>query len=414
MIGLVKTKRMEFISELEVDDPRELMNSEVTKWEKISLSVNAAPGITCYRSPDACKYKWHTLLLEYKCIADLHKDTCMNSMVYFELSFAQRRERTLSKNFDMYVYRDMNEWLKHKPTMMPPHFRDLLNPNDHNFIPPNGAQDGNIEDYGKSPLSGMSSSEPTLHAYASAAAHEAATESSDTWEEGPQETEATLEGNQTLPSFPTGPPLSRSAATFQQYIGGVSTRLPPMPIVDLNYSAPASPITAPGQPSSPLPQTCTWIGTPPLPTQSPPSRRTTAPDMQNAGKGPNDPPPTVGPRRAHIPHPPQASHGGQVPLGSGTSGSGMEGTRESDPHVLSSSDTSGARSNKPTIGSIGVRRKNNAGIKLVVDATLEGSDRLVAGLKEINDTAKVMKREEMDLELRIHDENMHYKLQRDQ
>ena len=38
-------------------------------------------------------------------------------------------------------------------------------------------------------------------------------------------------------------------------------------------------------------------------------------------------------------------------------------------------------------------------IKLVADATLEGSNRLVAKLKEINDTSKEMKKEEMQLEL---------------
>jgi hypothetical protein len=35
----------------------------------------------------------------------------------------------LPKNFDQYVYQEMHEWLKYKPTMTPPHFRDLINPN---------------------------------------------------------------------------------------------------------------------------------------------------------------------------------------------------------------------------------------------------------------------------------------------
>lgn len=60
----------------------------------------------------------------------------------------------------------------------------------------------------------------------------------------------------------------------------------------------------------------------------------------------------------------------------------MGGTRESDPHVLTSSDTLGARSNRPIVGSISVRRKDNVGIKLVADATLEGSDMLVPYLKK--------------------------------
>ena len=46
---------------------------------------------------------------------------------------------------------------------------------------------------------------------------------------------------------------------------------------------------------------------------------------------------------------------------------------------------------------------------MVADATLEGSDRLVAGLKEINSTAKEMKVQEMELELQMYYENMKYK-----
>jgi hypothetical protein len=71
------------------------------------------------------------------------------------------------------------------------------------------------------------------------------------------------------------------------------------------------------------------------------------------------------------------------------------GARLNDPHLISSSYTSVARSKRPTSGSTGVRRKNSAAIKLVADATLEGCDHLVAGLKEINDTSKEMKKEEM-------------------
>jgi hypothetical protein len=44
-------------------------------------------------------------------------------------------------------------------------------------------------------------------------------------------------------------------------------------------------------------------------------------------------------------------------------------------------------------------------IKMVADAILEGSDRLVAGLKEINDTAKDMRKQELDLDMRILEEN---------
>jgi hypothetical protein len=34
MLALVRAKRAEFIEELEADDPRQLMNPEMSKWEK--------------------------------------------------------------------------------------------------------------------------------------------------------------------------------------------------------------------------------------------------------------------------------------------------------------------------------------------------------------------------------------------
>jgi hypothetical protein len=88
---LVRAKRTKFIAEIEVDDPRKLMSLEMTKWEKVSLSVNAGPRISCYRSPEACKYKWQTLLPKYKSVSDLHKDTGV-TLLYFELTFGERRK----------------------------------------------------------------------------------------------------------------------------------------------------------------------------------------------------------------------------------------------------------------------------------------------------------------------------------
>jgi hypothetical protein len=60
-----------------------------------------------------------------------------------------------------------------------------------------------------------------------------------------------------------------------------------------------------------------------------------------------------------------------------------------------------------------VRRKSSTAIRLVAEATMEGSDKLVAGLKEINDTTKELKKEQIALEVRIHEENLRYKQQKD-
>jgi hypothetical protein len=59
-----------------------------------------------------------------------------------------------------------------------------------------------------------------------------------------------------------------------------------------------------------------------------------------------------------------------------------KGGGKSNPQTLSS-DTSATPAQKTTSHSTGVRRKNSAAIKLVAEAIVEGSDKLVAGLKEI-------------------------------
>jgi hypothetical protein len=55
MLALVRAKCAEFIDKLEADSPRLLMNSKITKWERISLSISATYGVQCYRSAEACK-----------------------------------------------------------------------------------------------------------------------------------------------------------------------------------------------------------------------------------------------------------------------------------------------------------------------------------------------------------------------
>jgi hypothetical protein len=88
------------------------------------------------------------------------------------------------------------------------------------------------------------------------------------------------------------------------------------------------------------------------------------------------------------------------------------GRGASNPQTLSS-DTSTAPARKITSHSTGVRRKSSAAIKLVAEAIVEGSDNLVARLKEINETSKDMRKEEIAKELRIHDENLRYKQEKD-
>lgn len=123
------------------------------------------------------------------------------------MSFGERRKRKLPKIFDPYVYEEIYTWLRHKPTMNPLHFRDLLNPLDSNFRPPSR----NLDDL---PASEDSRGEPALHAYASAAAYDAAADSMSKQEPLTDDTEASAGGNQNFPMFPSLAPNRHQLLTF--------------------------------------------------------------------------------------------------------------------------------------------------------------------------------------------------------
>lgn len=133
MLSWVRAKKAAFMDELQADDLRELMNTKMSKWKRVSLSVNAGAGISCYRNPKAYKYKWP----EYKKVVDVYRENGTNNMAYSNMSFGQQKNKELPKNFDIYIYEEMNNWLRYKPTMAPPHFRDLLHPNECNYKPMN-------------------------------------------------------------------------------------------------------------------------------------------------------------------------------------------------------------------------------------------------------------------------------------
>ena len=57
MIALVDAKREEFLEELDAIDGRDLMDSEVTKWNRISDKIMASGFSTHFRDGMACKGK---------------------------------------------------------------------------------------------------------------------------------------------------------------------------------------------------------------------------------------------------------------------------------------------------------------------------------------------------------------------
>jgi hypothetical protein len=115
-----------------------------------------------------------------------------------------------------------------------------------NYIAPIAPEQGSSDDSGKSPTPPSTSSTAALYAYATTATTDAAADSMESLDDVPQEIEGSVGGNQTLPNFPTAPPLSSSTVTFHALARGSGSSIPniPLPRVDLNMSALASPSAA--------------------------------------------------------------------------------------------------------------------------------------------------------------------------
>ena len=133
IMALVEAKRLEHLEEMEVIDARDLMSTDVTKWGKIALEVNAITGGGVIREGPACKHKWTSTMSDFKRIADYHKGTGRNEEEYYLMTFGDRRKENLPRSFYKEVYSSMYEFFQSRPMMNPPHSRDLLRPQDGNY-----------------------------------------------------------------------------------------------------------------------------------------------------------------------------------------------------------------------------------------------------------------------------------------
>lgn len=104
----------------------------------------------------------------------------------------------------------MHEWLQHKPNMTPPHFRDLLNPQDRNFEPSSSTPAADVDE--------AAFNEANLNdsAYSSVAAYDYAVEVDDDSSMHAGENEG--EHNSFIPPSPFLSPQSRSAHNMQARI----------------------------------------------------------------------------------------------------------------------------------------------------------------------------------------------------
>jgi hypothetical protein len=108
ILDMVDCKEVEHLEELDMDDSRDLMQPETSKWTSIAAKVNAAGNGPCHQDGAACKYKWQTLLSYYKKIVDFHSGTGVNEEEYWGLTFAERKSLELPRSFYDEVYHQMH------------------------------------------------------------------------------------------------------------------------------------------------------------------------------------------------------------------------------------------------------------------------------------------------------------------
>jgi hypothetical protein len=133
MIALVDAKRDEFLEELDAIDGRDLMDSEVTKWNRISEKITALGFSTHFRDGMICKGKWHLILYDYRKVVDYHARTGINDEDYWLLIPNELTIEKLSRAFSKEIYVRLHDWFGRRPQIQPLHLRDLLNPHDEVF-----------------------------------------------------------------------------------------------------------------------------------------------------------------------------------------------------------------------------------------------------------------------------------------
>lgn len=114
-------------------DQGELMLPEAGKWQRISEDIQSAGVSTSRRDGPSCKSKWNFMIAEYKRIVDFGSRSESPDMTYWTVDADERKAQGLPRSFMYEVFYYLNSWNKDRPTIQPPHTRDLLSPYDKNF-----------------------------------------------------------------------------------------------------------------------------------------------------------------------------------------------------------------------------------------------------------------------------------------
>lgn len=109
------------------------MTLDSTKWQRVSHQVLKCGFCPCPRDAAQCKTKWNQIIPDYKCITDFFARTGTNGAHYWDLTFDERRSEGLSRAFAQDLFYSIHEWFGSRPSMQPPHTRDLLSHEDGNY-----------------------------------------------------------------------------------------------------------------------------------------------------------------------------------------------------------------------------------------------------------------------------------------
>ena len=132
VMALVNAKREMHLEEMDTVDARDLMNADSRKWQRVSEEVMKCGFSPCTRDATACKTKWNQIVLDYKRIADFFARTGRNGADYWDLTTSERKTKGLPRSFSQ-LFHGIHEWFWSRPSMHPPHTRDLLSPDDGNY-----------------------------------------------------------------------------------------------------------------------------------------------------------------------------------------------------------------------------------------------------------------------------------------
>ncbi|KAG0627716.1 hypothetical protein M758_2G222900 [Ceratodon purpureus] len=314
------------------------------------------------RDGPACKYKWNTLLSDFKKIWDYHSRTGRNSEEYFtDTSPEEKKQYKLPKAFYISAYRNMSEWLRDKATLTPPHARDTMDPDDRNYsasIPEEASQGrGFLDRLGEEGWPGV---------------------------QGPQPA-----------------PIDLSASDSPQMSTGYSHR---------NIGSPG---LGAGLGSTPL-HTASFADLGRLRSNLPSQGfRSEEINLNN--------PPQVGvtpPRGGQSPVTQQPPRSGQVPVRSSPpAGTMPPASRQGRPieevHVLSSTATSAAAQLRKTIGSTGHKKRRSSEVSGIAEGVSKSAEKMVRVLGEINETQKETEKEKLQVHTKLFEQGLEYKRERD-